>query len=326
MKAGKNLFFKFFILIILLILFSAVSVFLFPRILDFSMDHELLFHVIKKIRVPELFAAISTGTALGFSGAVMQILLDNPLATPFTLGLSSASAFGASLSVMIGFSTGIGLFTPSISAFIFASLSAMILIAASSYLGTGRRTIILIGMAVNFFFSSANTLMQYYAPPDAVYQMMFCTAGSLTNVGLKDSMSLMIVFSLSLLISLVFSKDMSIIQQGDRNATMLGVNVKLERILFILIVSMTTAVSVAVAGIIGFIGLCAPHLCRLLGMESPCILFISSGITGSLILVLADILSKTILYPTILPISAVTSFLGIPFLIILLFIKGKKKA
>lgn len=325
MKIGKKPYYRISILVITLLLLSLASVFLFPTLIDFSMEKTKLLHVLKKIRLPELMIAITAGAALGLSGAIMQILLDNPLASPFTLGISSASAFGASTAIILGVSHGITWLNTSLFAFIFASLSTCIVLIVSSCLGISKRTIILIGMSVNFFFSSANTLLQYYAPSDAVYRIMFWSTGSLTNATISDSLGLFIVFLVSISISMLFSKDMAIIQQGERNAVMHGVNVSLERILFLLVASLLASYSVSIVGVIGFIGLVAPHISRLLGLESPKLLLLSSGVTGALLLVIADDISKSLINPTILPISAVTSVLGIPFLLFLLFFRRKKK-
>jgi len=180
-------------------------------------------------------------------------------------------------------------------------------------------------MAVNFFFASANTLIKYYAPPDAVYQIAFWTVGSLSGAKLTDSCVLSIILFVSLGISLLYAKDFGLIRQGERTAIMHGVNVNAERILFLLICSVLAAFPVAVVGIIGFIGLVSPHIARLLRLNSPKELILSSAIIGSLFLVVSDIISKSILYPEVIPVGSVTSFLGIPTLLVLLFImKGKR--
>ena len=116
---------------------------------------------------------------------------------------------------------------------------------------------------------------------------------------------------------------MAIIQHGERDALMKGINVNLERLLFLFVASLLASLSVSVVGVIGFVGLVAPHLCRLLGLDSPKLLIISSGITGGLMLVVADVLSKTLLHPTILPIGSITSVIGIIFLLILLIVKRR---
>ena len=181
-------------------------------------------------------------------------------------------------------------------------------------------------MAISFFFSSANTLLEFYAPPDVLYQITVWTTGSLTTSNLYDSLKLFLIFSCSLMISILFSNDMSILLQGESAAIMHGVNVSLERIVFLAICSLLASYSVSIVGIIGFIGLVAPHICRLIGLEAPKVLLLSSSIMGALLLVVADIISTTVMYPLVLPISAVTSFFGIPFLLILLFArKGVSK-
>ena len=325
MKLGRNHCFKIFGLLVFLFLISLVSLYQFPTPLSRSMDEARFFHILLKIRLPELLMAITAGAALGLAGALMQIVLDNPLASPFTLGISSAAAFGAALSIVLGISSGLAWLNASAFALAFSALSVVILLAISLCMGVSKKNIILVGLAVNFFFSSANTLMQYYASPDAVYQIMFWTAGSLTNATLNDSLRLFIVFAISLVTALLFSNDMGIIQQGERNAVMHGVNVTLERILILAICSLLASFSVSIIGIIGFVGLVAPHICRQLGLESPKLLVISSSVAGALLLVVSDAISKTLLNPTILPISAVTSCLGIPLVVVLMALKRRKE-
>ncbi len=323
MKLGKKPCIKILQLFALLLLFTAASLFLFPTLADFSMERGRLAHVLLKIRLPELMIAVTAGASLGLAGALMQLLLDNPLASPFTLGVSSASACGASFAIILGFTHGIAWLSTSLFALLFAIISIGIILLVSSCMHISKKTIILVGMAVNFFFSSVNTLVQYYASPDAVYQIVFWSSGSLTNAKLTDSFRLFIIFAACLIISMLFSNDMAIIQQGEKDAVMKGVNVNAERRLFLFLSSLLASFSVSIVGIIGFVGLVAPHLCRLLGLESPRQLIISSGITGALMLILADALSKTLLYPTILPIGAVTSLFGIVLLLILLGLKRR---
>ena len=324
MKIGMRPCVKITGLLIALVVVAVSSLFLFPTPANFSMEKPRLLHVLCKIRLPEIMIALTSGAALGLAGALMQTLLDNSLASPFTLGVSSASACGASIAIILGLSQGSAWLSTSLFALIFAAGSIALLMAVSSVMGVSKKTIILVGMAVNFFFSSVNTLIQYYASPDAVYQIVFWSSGSLTNATLVDSLRVAIVFAVCLSISLLFSKDMAIIQHGERDAIMKGIHVNLERLLFLFIASVLASLCVSIVGIIGFVGLVAPHLCRLLGLESPKLLIISSGISGALMLVLADIVSKTLLNPTILPIGAVTSILGIAFLLVLLICKRRK--
>lgn len=325
MKIGKNHLTKIIFLILGLIVIAGCSILFFPQRLNFNMNSNKLLHIIIKIRLPEVLIAIMAGACLGLAGAIMQIILGNPLASPFTLGISAASAFGAALAICIELYFGIAWLNPGIFAFVFSIISIIILLVIMKFSGISQRSIILIGLAVNFFFNAANTFLQYFATPDAVYQITFWTAGSLTTAKIEHSGILFIILSISLFISILFSKDLGIIQQGERSAVMHGVNVNFERIIFLLICSLLASSCVSIVGIIGFVGLVAPHISRLLGLEAPKNLLISSSISGALLLVIADVISKTLLYPTILPISAVTSIFGIPLLLFLLMIRGREQ-
>lgn len=324
MKNGKNLTIKIILLFVILIISSILSICLFPTNLNFSMDKAKLIHILIKIRLPEILIAITAGACLGLAGAIMQTILDNSLASPFTLGISAASAFGAALAICLELNLGILWLKPGLTAFLCSLISVFLLVLLSSLSGISKRNIILIGLAINFFFNAANTFLQYFSRPDAVYQITFWTTGSLTNATLKDSLGLAIILTCSLLISILFSKDLGLIQQGERNAVMYGVNVNFERVLFLIICSLLASTTVSVVGIIGFIGLIAPHISRLLKLDSPKLLILSSTLIGSSLLVIADIVSKTVLHPTILPISAITSLFGIPLLIFLLLFRRNK--
>lgn len=324
MKNGKSITNKIILLFLLLIFSSLISICLFPTRINFSMDKVRLTYVLLNIRLPEIMIAITAGSCLGLAGAIMQIILDNSLASPFTLGISAASAFGAAVAICLELNLGIVWLNPGITAFISSLISVFLLVTISSLSGISKRNIILIGLALNFFFNAANTFLQYFSTPDAVYQITFWTTGSLTNATLKDSLVLAIILSCSLFIAILFSNDLGLIQQGERNAVMYGVNVNFERVLFLVICSLLASCTVSIVGIIGFIGLVAPHIARLFKLESPRLLLLSSTLIGSCLLVIADIFSKTILHPTILPISAITSLFGIPLLIFLLFFRRGK--
>lgn len=324
MKNGKSLTIKIVRLFLLLIFSSLISICLFPTRINFSMDKVRLTYVLLNIRLPEIMIAIMAGSCLGLAGAIMQIILDNSLASPFTLGISAASAFGAAVAICLELNLGIVWLNPGITAFISSLISVFLLVVISSLSGISKRNIILIGLALNFFFNAANTFLQYFSTPDAVYHITFWTTGSLTNATLKDSLVLAIILSCSFFIAILFSKDLGLIQQGERNAVMYGVNVNFERVLFLVICSLLASCTVSIVGIIGFIGLVAPHIARLLKLESPRLVLLSSTLIGSCLLVIADIFSKTILHPTILPISAITSLFGIPLLIFLLFFRRGK--
>ncbi len=325
MKNGKKPLIKIFLLLAGLAVITGISVLFFPTMLNFNMGGNKLLHVVLKIRLPETLIAITAGACLGLAGALMQIILGNPLASPFTLGISSASAFGAALAICMELYFEITWLNPGMFAFVFSLVSILLLLVIMKFSGVSQRNIILIGLAVNFFFNAANTFLQYFATPDAIYRITFWTAGSLTTAELKHSGILFSILVVSLLISLLFSKDLGIIQQGERNAVMHGVNVTFERVLFLLICSLLASSCVSIVGIIGFVGLVAPHISRLMGLESPKELVLSASLSGALLLVIADILSKTIIHPTILPISAVTSIFGIPLLLFLLIVNGKKQ-
>lgn len=159
MKVGKRHYIKILALLLVLVVLSVLSLFLFPNPLDFSLELGRLQHIVVKIRLPEILIAIVAGACLGLSGSIMQIILDNPLASPFTLGISSAAAFGASFAIVLNMLYGMTWLHTGIVAFCFSMLSVGALVLMVSVAGISQKNIILIGMAISFFFSSANTLL-----------------------------------------------------------------------------------------------------------------------------------------------------------------------
>lgn len=316
---------KIILLSLLLLSASAISVIFFPKIINFNLEREKIFHILFKIRLPEVLIAITGGASLGLSGALMQIILNNPLASPFTLGISSASAFGAALAICLELHYFISWLSCGVFAFCFSILSVLLILLLVSISGISKKSIILVGLAINYFFNALNTILQYFATPDAVYQITFWTTGSLTVATLKHSLVLSILLSICLAVSILLSNDMGIIQQGERTAVIHGVNVNACRIIILIICSLLTATTVSIVGIIGFVGLVAPHIARLLELEKPINLIISSTLLGAILLVFANIISKSIISPVILPISAVTSFFGILLLVVILLCKRKKQ-
>lgn len=214
-------------------------------------------------------------------------------------------------------------FVPDFFAFLSASLSMLLLVAISSVARVSKKNIILVGMAMSFLFSSLNSLLEYYASPEVVYQIASWTQGTLSRATIKDGVILFAMFFVCLLSSGFFARDLGIILQGERVATMHGVNVNVTRIFVLAVCSLLSSCAVSVIGIVGFIGLVAPHFARLLKFQTLKEFFVSSALIGAALLLLANDICISILYPAALPVSAVLSLLGIPFLIILVFKKEK---
>lgn len=277
--------------------------------------------VIWDIRMPIALMAVVVGASLSAAGAQMQTVLANPLASPFTLGISAAAAFGAALALAAGvslFPTSIHLAVP-VNAFLMAVAAALFIHFASMMRGVTTETIILLGIALVFTFNALLALLEYLASEQALAAVVFWTMGSLS----KATWPKLAVTTAALVIALpVFVRQawaLTALRLGDDKAASFGVNVRRLRLTTMLAVSLLAAVPVAFVGTIGFVGLVGPHMARMLVGEDQRFFLPASLLCGALLLSTTSILSKVLLPGAILPIGVITALVGIPFFFALIF-------
>ncbi|MFJ2709431.1 MULTISPECIES: FecCD family ABC transporter permease [unclassified Pseudomonas] len=283
--------------------------------------------VMWEIRLPVALMAVAVGAALSLAGAQMQTILNNPLASPFTLGISAAASFGAAM----GLAFGVALFPFAaqymvpVNAFIMAMLSALLIHFLSMRRGVTAETIVLLGIALVFTFNALLALVQFFATEQAVAAVVFWTMGSLT----KATWPKLGVICLVILITLpIFAKRawaLTALRLGDDKAASFGINVRSLRFQTLIMVSLLASFPVAFVGTIGFIGLVGPHIARMLIGEDQRFFLPASLLTGSLILSASSVVSKTLIPGAIFPIGVVTSLIGVPFFISLI-LGGKKNS
>lgn len=277
------------------------------------------------IRLPVALMAVAVGAALSLAGAQMQTILNNPLASPFTLGLSAAASFGAAM----GLAFGVALFPLAaqymvpLNAFIMAMLCALLIHFLSMRRGVTAETIVLLGIALVFTFNALLALVQFFATEQAVAAVVFWTMGSLT----KATWPKLGVICAVILITLpIFAKRawaLTALRLGDDKAASFGINVRSLRFQTLIMVSLLASFPVAFVGTIGFIGLVGPHIARMLIGEDQRFFLPASLLTGALILSASSVVSKTLIPGAIFPIGVVTSLIGVPFFISLI-LGGKK--
>lgn len=277
------------------------------------------------IRLPVALMAVAVGAALSLAGAQMQTILNNPLASPFTLGLSAAASFGAAM----GLAFGVALFPLAaqymvpLNAFIMAMLCALLIHFLSMRRGVTAETIVLLGIALVFTFNALLALVQFFATEQAVAAVVFWTMGSLT----KATWPKLGVICAVILITLpIFAKRawaLTALRLGDEKAASFGINVRSLRFQTLIMVSLLASFPVAFVGTIGFIGLVGPHIARMLIGEDQRFFLPASLLTGALILSASSVVSKTLIPGAIFPIGVVTSLIGVPFFISLI-LGGKK--
>ncbi len=281
--------------------------------------------VVWTFRLPIALFAVAIGAALGLAGAEMQTILDNPLASPYTLGISAAAGFGAALAIVVGGAAIpiVGFMGIPAGAFIFALLSSLAIWGLGRIKRGATDPIILCGVALLFLFNSALAFLQYVASEDQLQAIVFWMFGSLQGVTWKKLAILACVLLAALPIFAAQAWKLTALRFGDERARSMGINVQRLRLQALLLTSLLTATAVCFAGAIGFIGLVAPHLARIMVGEDQRYFMPLSVLTGALLLSAASIASKLIIPGAVFPIGIATSFIGVPFFVAMVL--GKKR-
>ncbi|MEH6631251.1 MAG: iron ABC transporter permease [Halopseudomonas aestusnigri] len=280
--------------------------------------------IVHSIRLPMTLMALIVGASLGIAGVQMQTILGNPLASPYTLGFSAAAGFGAALTIVFGIQLPyLPEFTVPVAAFLMACLACGLVYGFAHLRGVTAEIMILAGIATLFLFQSLQSLVQYMASPEVLQEIVFWLFGSM----LKATWFSVSVSAGILLIAVIVlarnSWKLTALRLGDERARSLGVNVQHLRIKIFFVVSLLTAGAVAFVGTIGFIGLVAPHIARMLVGEDHRILMPLAGLMGALLMVGASIVSKLISPGYVVPIGIVTAVIGVPFLFSLILMRKK---
>lgn len=281
--------------------------------------------IIWEVRLPYALMAIAVGACLGLGGAEMQTVLNNPLASPFTLGVGSAATLGASMAIVLDLSW-LGLsytYLLPLSAFAFACAASLLILALSRTMGASVQTVLLFGIALMFGLNALVGLLQFIADANALQQIVFWTLGSLARATMEKTSLVLLVLVLAFGWSLTQIWSMTALRSGEQQARSLGINVERLRLMALLRVSLLTAVALAFVGEIGFIGLVGPHIARLMLGEDHRFFIPGSAIAGALLLSLASIVSKSLIPGVILPVGIVTALVGIPLFIALIFGRGR---
>jgi iron complex transport system permease protein len=282
--------------------------------------------VIWDIRMPIALMALTVGASLSVAGAQMQTILANPLASPFTLGISAAASFGAALALVGGvaiFPAAIQYMVP-INAFLMALLASLFIYFVSTLRGVTVETIVLLGIALVFTFNALLSLLEYLASEQALAAVVFWTMGSLTKA---TWMKVAVTGAILVVTVPIFARDawaLTALRLGDEKAASLGVNVRRLRLQTMLTVSLLAAIPVSFVGTIGFIGLVGPHIARMLVGEDQRFFLPTSVICGALILSATSVLSKTLIPGAILPIGVITALVGVPFFFVLIFTQRRR--
>lgn len=271
--------------------------------------------IVWNVRLPYALMAVLVGAALALAGVEMQTVLDNPLASPFTLGVSAAAALGAALAIVLGLALpGVPpAYVVGANAFVFALASVALLYLLALWRGFGVESLVLFGIALVFSFNALVALLQFVASQDTLQQLVFWTLGSLARASWDKLAILAAVLALCLPLAWRQSWAMTALTLGEDRARSFGVPVGRLRAAALLRISLLSGVAVAFVGTIGFVGLVAPHIARMLVGEDHRVLLPASALAGALILSMASVASKTLIDGVLVPVGIVTSLVGIPF-------------
>jgi len=281
--------------------------------------------VVWELRLPPIFMGLLAGMGLAVSGAAMQGILRNPLASPFTLGISSAASFGAALAIILGEGLAGGEYLIILNAFVFSLIAAAAVFILTEIKGITSESMVLAGIAIMYFFSALTSVLQYVGRSEDVHALVFWTMGSLGRSTWQSVCLVFVVVALCLPWLLWKSWDINAMESGDETATSLGVDINRTRMATMTVASLITASIISFTGTIGFIGLVAPHMARIVIGGDNRFLLLTSSLMGALLLLGADAVGRTVFAPAVLPVGLMTSLLGVP-LFVYLFMKRRKKS
>ena len=281
--------------------------------------------IVQNNRLPRILTAILAGGGLGLAGCILQAVLRNPLASASTLGVSQGATFGAAFAIVVlgmGSTTGFGI---PLCAFLGSIAVALVILGLSKFRQVSPEGIVLAGVAISSMFTGATTLIQYFADEVELSTLVFWTFGDLGSTGWKDLGSVGIVVAVLCVYCVMHRWDYNALLSGEETAISLGINVKRLTLVGMVLCCLCSSVVVSNVGLISFIGLVAPHIVRMVVGNNHVYLIPGSILGGASLLLLGDLFARTVISPVILPIGAITSFLGGPLFLYLLFQGGKKQ-
>lgn len=294
--------------------------------------------IIWNIRIPRVLAAVIAGAGLGLSGLVMQSTLNNPMASPSTLGVSNAAVFGANLSIIAfaggflstgnniqSFGTGANPYATGMLAFVFAALSVLLILGLCTIRSFSPNVVVLAGMAIGSVWTAATTILQFYATDVGLSAAVVWSFGDLGRATYETNAIMAVIVLIGFVFFMVMSWKYNALLSGEATAKTMGIHVEALRFATLLLASIITAVCVSFLGVIGFVGIICPHVTKKLLGQDHRVTIPASALSGSLLLLLADTLSRSIGNGSALPVGAITSLLGAPFFIAIIFSRKENR-
>ena len=277
--------------------------------------------IVIQVRLPMALMAAVIGASLGIGGCEIQTILRNPIASPYTLGITNAATFGAALGLIlhINFLGVPDALAITSNAFFFALLASALVYAFSRMRGAGSHTIILFGMAQNFLFSALTMILQYISDDEDLKSLVFWSMGSLLKSTWKKFWIVAAAVAVCAVVLRRNAWKLTAMSLDDTKAQSLGVNTQRMRRIVILSSSLLTAVAVCFVGTIGFVGMVAPHIARQITGEDQRFFLPMSALVGAVVVSVSFTISKLVIPGVVLPIGLVTSVIGVPFFLTIIF-------
>ncbi len=275
--------------------------------------------IIYSLRLPRVFGAIIAGGGLSLSGLLLQSVTDNDLASPNIIGVNSGAGIGVILTLAL-FPSAV--YAVPVVAFAGAFLTTMLIVGISAKTGMRKSSVVLVGVAVTAILNSVISFLSY-RDTDLLTSYNYFSVGGLSGVKTEELTVPFIIVTVSIIISLFFSRETDTLMLGDSIALSLGVNVKKQRMLCLIISSACAGAAESFAGLLGFVGLVVPHISRRLTGGKMKNLIPVSVLSGGIIMVLADLVGRIAVKPSEIPVGIVMSFIGAPFFFYLLIRREK---
>lgn len=281
--------------------------------------------IIWNLRLPRVLLGGIIGASLSVAGAAFQGMFKNPMADPYVLGISSGAALGATLAIV--FKIDVSFFSIS-SITIFAFIGALLAVFTVYNIARVKNkvpvtTLLLAGVAVGQFLTAIMSFIMILSDKDMV-KITYWTLGSLSGKGWEPVIGIALPSTLGIIVISFFARDLNILLTGEESAQSLGVDVERTKTYILLLGTFITAISVSVCGIIGFVGLIIPHIVRILMGPDHRILLPASALLGSIFMIFADTIARTLISPIEIPVGIITALFGGPFFIYLL--RSRKKS
>ncbi|MFY9258773.1 MAG: iron ABC transporter permease [Dethiobacteria bacterium] len=286
--------------------------------------------IVMELRLPRVILAMLTGLSLAGAGAVMQGVLRNPLVSPYTLGLSSGASLGAAIAMVLGASVFGNMYVVAgkyiivVNAFVFGSITMLLVYGIAKIKDTVPETLILAGVALGYLFQAGVSALKYFSDHEALKDLVVWLMGGLWGASWNTVSILLPIVMICLVLLERYAWDLNALGSGEEMAISLGVKVDRLRLVTLGLATLMASSTIAFTGIIGFIGLVAPHVCRFIIGSDNRFLLPGSALTGAVLLLLADTLARLVLAPVEIPVGIITSLIGAPFFIYLL-LKAKRQ-